>query len=323
MALQNIVLTLTQLRCLAQSESGSGSEPYLWTTFFAFGGERLPFQTGNLSMITPAYDAFRTEFPNGMKAGGVATVPSFVASAHFKMDLDTAPQPKMIGCIAVLMEEDSTPQSSIVNGRIAYSKEIEAQLDALFDKRLQAGDFGPITDAEINTIRSNVKAKVASAVSSNQFLGGLFTDQDDNIGFTYASFKHPVPQGSDDPKIEFQFFDFPEIKSGSSNRFVLTGRLNIEAIPAEPVILCKAQRDALKANADLIHGLQLRKTRLQDDLHHAAPGQKADIVNSIEETSELIAQAEARAPQLQAALDACLPNVVDVDINHPNEVHPA
>jgi len=323
MALQNIVLTLTQLRCLAQSESGSGSEPYLWTTFFAFGGEKLPFQTGNLSMITPAYDAFRTEFPNGMKAGGVATVPTFVASAHFKMDLDTAPQPKMVGCIAVLMEEDSTPHSSIVSGRIAYSKEIEAQLDALFDKRLQAGDFGPITDAEINTIRSNVKSKVASAVGSNQFLGGFLTDQDDNIGFTYASFKHPVPQGSGDPNIEFQYFDFPEIRSGSSNRFVLTGRLNIEAIPAEPVVLCKAQREALKALTDRIHSLELRKSFLQDDLHHASPGQKAGIIHEIGETSQLIAQAEAQLPGLQAAIDACMPNVVDVDVDHPNEFHPA
>jgi hypothetical protein len=323
MAQQNIVLTLTQLRCLAQSESGSGSEPYLWTTFFAFGGEPLPFQTGNLSMITPAYDAFRAEFPNGMKAGSVANVPSFVASAHFKMDLDTAPQPKMVGCIAVLMEEDSTPQSSIVSGRIAYSKEIEAQLDALFDKRLQAGDFGPVTDAEINTIRSKVKAKVESAVSSDQFLGGFFTDQDDNIGFTYASFKYPVPQDSEDPKIEFQYFDFPEITSGSSNRFVLTGRLSIEAIPADPVVLCKAQRDALKANADQIHGLQVRKTLLQEQLHHAPPGQKADIIHAIEETSEAITRAESHTPELQAALDACLPNVVEVDVNQPNEVHPA
>ena len=64
MATQRINLTLTELRCLAQSEGSSGSEPYLWTTFFAFGAERLPFQTGNLGIATPAYDAFRAEFPS-------------------------------------------------------------------------------------------------------------------------------------------------------------------------------------------------------------------------------------------------------------------
>ncbi len=315
MALQNIVLTLTQLRCLAQSDGSGGSEPYLWTTFFAFGGERLPFQPGNLSIITPGYDAFRTEFPDGIKAGNVASIPPFVASAGFKMDLE-APGPKMIGCIAVLMEQDSTPHSSMILGSIAYSKEIDVQLNAWMEQRSANVNVSPITNAEINTIRSNVRAKFDTAIASDQSIFRLlFRDQDDNIGFTQATFAN-----SD---IKFRFFDFPEIGNKTSDRFVLTGRLNIEAIPAEPVILCKAQREALKAMTDRIHSLELRKSFLQDDLHNAAPGQKADIVISIEETSQLIAQAEAKIPGLQAALDACMPNVVDVDINHPNEVHPA
>lgn len=319
MALQNIVLTLTQLRCLAQSESGTGSEPYLWTTFFALGAEPLPFQTGALSVITPAYDAFRTEFPNGMKAGSVATVPPFVASATFKIDLDqTGPLPNMVGCVAVLMEEDSTPQGSIVRGRIAYSKEIEVQLKALIDKRIQAGDSGPLTDAEIGTIKSNVSAKVKEAIKSGQSAFSLlFTDQDDNLGFTYASFS-----GSE---IAFKFFDFPEIGSGSSNRFLLTGRLSVEAIPAEPVVLCRPQRDALKANEDRIKSLQLRKSLLQTDLRNASPAQKAAIVDEIERTNELIAEAEGRVPELQAALDSCMPNFdhADVAVNPVNEVNPA
>lgn len=315
MAMQRINLTLTELRCLAQSEGSSGSEPYLWTTFFAFGGERLPFQTGNLAMITPAYDAFRAEFPNGMTAGEAAPVPPFVASAHFDMDLDTAPQPKLVGCVAVLMEEDSTPDSSIVLGRIAYSKEIQAQLDGLVSERIRTGNYGDITDEEIQAIKAAVQGKVEDAIGSDQSIWDVFRNQDDPIGFTYALFKYPTEPDDHGRKIEFQYFDFPEVSSGSSDRFILTGRLSLEAIPTEPIVLCRTERAALKAKQDELSGLQTRRSMLQTQLQMAAPGQKADIVDAIEATNALMSQVEAQIPELQAALDACLP--IDLGENGP------
>ena len=55
-------------------------------TFFAFGGQQLPFQTGPLSTITPSYDAFRSEFPDHVKAGMAVPVPPFIASGSFDID---------------------------------------------------------------------------------------------------------------------------------------------------------------------------------------------------------------------------------------------
>lgn len=306
MALQRINLTLTELRCLAQSEGSDGSEPYLWTTFFAFGGERLPFQTGNLAMKTPAYDAFRTEFPNGMTAGEAAPVPPFIASADFDMDLETVPQPKLVGCVAVLMEEDSTPHSSIVLGRIAYAKEIEAQLDALVSERIRTGNYGDITDAEIRAIKSGVKGKIEDAVGSNQSAWDIFRNQDDDIGFTYALFRYPKADDEGGRKIEFQYFDFPEIANGSSDRFTLSGRLSIGAIPGESIDLCARQRAALKAKEDELSSLQTRKSLLQTMLQSAPPQQKAAIVDAIEATNALMSQVEAQIPDLRAALEACM-----------------
>jgi hypothetical protein len=306
MALQRIDLTLTELRCLAQSEGSGGSEPYLWTTFFAFGGERLPHQTGNLAMVTPAYDAFRVEFPNGVTSGEAVPVPAFVASAHFDMDLETAPKPKLVGCVAVLMEEDSTPQSSIVLGRIAYAKEIQAQLEALVSERIRTANYGDITNAEIEAIKSAVKAKVEEAVMSNQHFWDL-PWQDDNIGFTYALFKYPrVDENDDDPTIEFQFFDLPEIANGS-DRFALTGRLSIEALPPDVIDLCAPQRAALRAKEEELAGLQSRRAMLQTMLQNATPQQKAAIVDAIEATNALMGQVEAEIPDLQTALEECLP----------------
>jgi len=297
MALQRITLRLTELRCITQSEGSGGSEPYLWVTYFAFGAQQLPFQTGPVGTITPAYDAFRTEFPDNMKAGQVANIPAFLATASFDIDLEV--EHKLVGCIAVLMEEDDTPDSSIILGRIAFSKEIDKQLNDLVTKRIFVGDFGPITDAEIKSIKVSVKAKVEDAVGSNQSIWNVFTNQDDNIGFTYKGFT--------DSEIRFQYFDFPEIASGgSSNRFILSGGLSIGRVPSDPVDLCATPRAAVNAKRDEINSLHTRVTLLQNQLHHATPQQKAGIVAEIHATNDLLTQAEAELPALQAELDSCL-----------------
>lgn len=305
MALQRVTLRLTQLRCLTQSEGSGGSEPYLRVTYFAFGAQQLPFQTGPMATITPAYDAFRTEFPDNMKDGQVTTIPPFIASASFDVDFDAAPKPKMVGCIAVLMEEDETPNSSIILGRIAYSKEIDKQLQDLANKRIQTSDFGPITDAEINTIKVAVQTKVTHAIASNQSIWNVFTDQDDNLGFVYKAFTAS--------EIQFEYFDFPEIKSGT-NRFVISGGLSLGPVPSNPVDLCATQRAAVKAKKDEINSLHARTSMLQNQLQHATPQQKAAIVAEINETGALITQAEAQLPVLQAALNSCQSH------HHPGEV---
>jgi len=298
MALQRVTLRLTELRCLAQSEGSGGSEPYLWITYFALGAQPLPFQTGPMATITPAYDAFRTEFPDDMKAGQVTLVPPFLATASFDMDLDTT-LPKLVGCAAILMEEDDTPQSSIVLGRIAYSKEIERQLNLLATKRIQTGDMSPITDAEIRTIKDAVRAKAEEAIGSNQSIWVVFRNQDDNIGVTYKAFFNT--------DIKFGYFDFPEIVSDNGgDRFVLSGGLSLGPVPTPPVDLCAAQRAALKAKNDEISGLQTRVSVLQSQLQHATPQQKPAIVAEINATNAQITQAEAQLPALQAALETCI-----------------
>jgi hypothetical protein len=307
MALQRVTLRLTQLRCITQSESG-GSEPYLWVTYFALGAQPLPFQTGLIATITPAYDAFRTEFADNVKAGDVLSVPPFLAEASF--DIDPTVEHNLVGCAAVLMEEDETPQSSIVLGRIAYAKEIDKQLNEFVNQRLHAGDFGPITDDEIKAIQGAVAAKVYEAIGSNQSIWNLFTNQDDKVGFTYRVFQTHRDEQTGELVIEIvdtQAFDFPEIVSDdSSNRFVLSGGLFVEPVPADPVDACALERAALKAKKQEIDSLRTRLTRLQDELHHATPQQKPAIVAEIETTSASIAEAEAELPGLQNALDVCL-----------------
>lgn len=305
MAVQRVAVTLTELRCLAQSESGNGSEPYLWTTFFAFGAEQIGTQPGIFGIKTPSYDQFRTEFPDGIKAGRVATVPVFIASGSFDFDLDAVPQPKLFGAIAVLMEEDSTPQQFMVQGRIAYSKEIEVQLQALGRERLLSGNLGPLTDAEAETIKQAVKAKVTAAVGRGQTLGALFRNQDDNLGFMFKLFTHRASDPANS-EIKRQSFTFPEVNNGDGDRFVLSGTMSLGAVPKPPIVLCKPQRAALKAKQDKIASLQNQRARDQARLATATPQQKSALIASIRRLADEIAVAEAALPGLQQALDACL-----------------
>jgi hypothetical protein len=306
MALQRFTIKLTQLRCIKESDPGP-SEPYLWVTYFALGPQIPPFQTGPLALNTPSYDAFRTEFSNNVSAGSVVGIPPFIASASFDMDLQAA-GPKLLGCVAVLMEEDDTRQSDIVFGRIAYSKEIEKQLNALMVKRIQKNNSDPLTEAEKETIKAAVTSKVTSAVGSHQGIFDIFRDQDDNLGFTHVIFP-----GQPGETIHATTFDFPEIVTTRvvgpiatvTDRYVLSGAVTIAAVPGDTVDLCARQRATLEAKRQEIKSLQNRKTLLQQQLQTATPQQKSGIVQAITATNAEIDKAEAQLPALEAALKTC------------------
>jgi hypothetical protein len=297
-------MQLTELRCITQSEGGGGSEPYLWVTYFAHGVDPLPGRSGPVATNTPAYDAFRTEFPDGVRAGQAVPVPPFLATGSFDIDLDRTY--KQVGCIAVLMEEDVTPQSSIILGRIAYAKEIENQLNLLATKRVQTGDAGPITDDELSAIRKAVTAKAEAAIGSNQSIWDFFRNQDDPGGFTYVAYGDEGLKELAESASRTKSMAFKEISNESgSDRYALSGIVSIAAPPGERIDLCATERAAVNAKEQQINWLQARRDMLQVELQHAAPQSKAAIVDEITATTEAITLAEQELAPLKAALDAC------------------
>ena len=171
------------------------------------------------------------------------------------MDLDGA-GPKLLGCVAILLEEDDTRESDMVFGRIAYSKEMEKQLNDLMRKRIQTNNNDPLTEDEKNTIKAAVTAKVEDAVGSHQSAWDWFRDQDDSLGFTYKI----VPEHDGDT-IHAQTFEFPEITTTKqvkvfdtappltvvTDRYVLSGEITIGAVPGGTVDLCAGPRAAVQA----------------------------------------------------------------------------
>lgn len=298
-----VTFDLTGLRCIAESDARGGSEPYLWVTYFMVDGRTLG-QPTPVIVHTPAHDAFRRDFPDGVRAGQVVRVPSFIAQGSFEMELDAAPF-AMAGCVAVLLEEDETPEDAIIAGRVAYAKEIEAQLNALVRTRLRTLDKADITDAEVSAIRTAVNAKVKAAIRARLSLGQeVFGDQDDMLGFAHVALIGEEIVAGD--------LAFPEFgKPGSKNRYQLLGRLSVApAVPPPPPDRCAGLRLAAQQRRQELEALRKQVELLQARLQAAAPAAKPGIIKQIEALAPRVIRAEEQLRVALAALRLCEEGVI-------------
>src|SRR6476620_5861510 len=204
---QLVTFRLTRLRCIKESDTKGGSEPYLWVTYFAVDG-RNALQATPVTTDTMPATFTRKEFPNNVTDGQIINIPSSLSPRSFQIDSGPV-NFMMAGCITVLLEEDETPEDAIIAGHTAYAKEINKQLNSLVKKRVAKLDTSDITDVEIKDIREAVKSKVKSAIKDNLSIGQkLFDNQDDLLGFTFVNFVNK--------DIQTRSFDFPEIFEGDN-----------------------------------------------------------------------------------------------------------
>ena len=61
-----VSMHLDQLSCIAESDGSSSSEPYLIVTYFWVDGRNIA-QPEPAATLTPVYDGYRTEMPNGVR----------------------------------------------------------------------------------------------------------------------------------------------------------------------------------------------------------------------------------------------------------------
>mgnify|MGYP001594798724 CR=1 FL=1 len=294
---------LHQLRCIKESDAKGGSEPYLWVTYFHVDSRTLG-QPEPMKTYTPQFTRFRQEFPDNVADGQVMDIPPTLRQFSAVID----PEDNLFalaGCVAVLLEEDETPQSAIENGQRAYAVEIHKQLNDLIKKRIPTLDSSPVKEEEIKIIKDAVQSKAKSAVKSSLTLRQkLFGNQDDFLAFAHVAFV-----GKDE--LVTKNFDFPELFNGdtpekSSNRFVLSGSLTVGPVPPPPPAdPCADEKAALQKKKDEIKGFQLMRESLQKQLQTAGPAQKPGIIQQIKATADKITQLEAELPGLEAAVKAC------------------
>jgi hypothetical protein len=189
MTQQRANVTLTELRCDAESESG-GCEPYLYTSFFALGGNQP-------QVVTPEHADVRNAFANDVMAGQSLPIPQEIGSASFSLDGGQ----HTVGVAALVIDEDLSREVAVDKGRDAFARELESQL--------QAGE------TDVNRIREAVLSKVRGAINASYDYTDLHQDQDDQLGFG-IQLLGPEPR-------EF------EVELGAlDDRFTLKGRVSVD-----------------------------------------------------------------------------------------------
>lgn len=152
-----VTITLTDLHCEAQSETG-GCEPYLFTSFYSIGGDQVDVQT-------PTHHDIRGAFANDVEAGQTLPVPQEIGTASVN-----AGNGARVGVVALVIDEDLSRDVAVDKAHKAFHEEVENQLR-------QAGD-----SIDPAALREAVLSKVRGAVHGTYDYSDLHRDQDDMLG---------------------------------------------------------------------------------------------------------------------------------------------
>lgn len=267
------IITLQRLRCIRESDGTGHSEPYIWPVLLWIDDNTLA--TPNLVGVTaPALGNARIVIKNDMRAGQTADIPLSVGALRVRFE-DGLSIRRLILAVA-LWEEDETPEAAMRAGFQAFSSELRAAVaDNLFALS-QASDEEQ--DAIVAAIKSRVKDKVKSAIENGLtgwqktrvFIGTLNLDDIIDSAFKSISDILSTP-------ITLTF------GVGSSNDYEIQGKL--EARPVR-VDRCQAQVNAVRAAQAVVDGIDAEIRQLQDELRHAAPGEKPFIIAEIKRIRE-------------------------------------
>ena len=182
-------IRLTQLECIDEADGSGRSEPYLWPIFFKIDNDTVTAVMQEMRndgedfgvVVNAVVDSqdfvpVSTYFyaPGGphnnvggsMDAGQTKVIPEWLGT--WKASIRTGPllndeNQCLIGCIAVLLEEDSVPSSSQI-------------------KQIYTHTFSPTV---LSRIKDKVNASVTSSLNDNN--GGLGGGSDNESGLVAAS----------------------------------------------------------------------------------------------------------------------------------------
>jgi hypothetical protein len=196
---------LNNIQCTDEGDGPGDAEPYLWTLFFKIDGDTV--SVNNSFKLQGTATVVSTPGNHGnlgvAEVAAGETVPIPPAIGRFQTTLKPIPVTGLsgktvggvAGCIAILMEEDSTPDDAIAQGHEALNKGVREALNQLIPT-LSITKPSP-TDADLKKLENDVSSAVLSAVSSNvSFWNAVWgfmsfgNNQDDQIGTAKFFFSH-------------------------------------------------------------------------------------------------------------------------------------
>jgi hypothetical protein len=189
MAATAVSISLNNIHCSDEGDGPGSAEPYLWTVFFKADGDTVSAEAGTLQGTatvagTPGNhgDLGTTSVNAGDNVAIPASLGQFSGFVKPIAGPGGALLPGAIGYIAVLLEQDSTPDHAIAAGHSALNQAVQTELNNLIPT-LKLTDLSNL-DPVLKGVKDRVSAKVKSAISNAQSTFEKLThpNQDDTIG---------------------------------------------------------------------------------------------------------------------------------------------
>lgn len=202
----NVEFKLERIHCHDEGDGPGNAEPYLWTVFFKVDGDTCVINSDGPSIFLQGTPTVITTPGNhgnlgdtDVDEGDDVAIPSIIGEYRTRMKpipltapvFGVAEVGGMIGCIAVLMEEDNTSNGAIQLGHEALDRSVRDRLQEVMG-RLSITNPEP-TEADINAMSAAIGSAVSDAIRHGVSIGDwIFAlgNMDDMVGSEVFRFSH-------------------------------------------------------------------------------------------------------------------------------------
>lgn len=279
----NIEFKLDNIRCRDEGDGWGSAEPYLWTVFFKVDGDTLvvnsdgpaaPFLQGVPTVVgTPGNHG--NLGTSDVDEGDTVAVPAIIGEYRTILKpiplttpiLGLAEVGGMIGCIAVLMEEDNTSASAIARGHEALDRSVRDRLAEVLGT-LSVSKTEP-TDEDIaalsDKIGEAVKSAITDGVSVIDWIVG-FGNMDDQIGSAVFRFSHSQLEAAAGASIPFSR------RWENEGDWELFGHIKATPIRRQEPKCCEDLKRKFKELERVLAQHEKRISRIEADLQAQAKG---------------------------------------------------
>src|SRR5437867_1913800 len=162
-----VEFNLLNIHCFDEGDGPGSAEPYVWSAFFKIDGETCHVGsdlklhgTATVHGTPGNHGDLATNGNNEVSAGQIVIVPD--ALGHFRTMMLPIPLQGskdinfggVVGCVAILAEEDSTPDNAVAAGHAALNEALQKALNNLIPT---LGSMKPApTDQDIENVQHEI-----------------------------------------------------------------------------------------------------------------------------------------------------------------------
>jgi hypothetical protein len=196
---------LNNVKYFDEADENGSAKPYLWVAFFKIDGDTAV--VNNQFKLQGTARVFGTPGNHGnlgdtdVKENDTFSIPSAIGKFETVLKpIPVKPIPGIavggvVGVIAVLMEEDSTPEDAAAKGHDELNRSLQDALNDLIPKL--GWSKQDLTREDVEKIESEISSDIKSAIAGEvdfwdrmRSLISLDTNQDDRIGTVRFIFSH-------------------------------------------------------------------------------------------------------------------------------------